>query len=192
MEQEIVRGNGGFCLNAPLNVDEVYKELSRLGSFKPHDVVEVARDPSSPLHKYFEWNDGIAAEGYRLSQARSLVISVKIETPTGPIRAFENITVNSSNYYVPISKIKKSSTLQEQVLENALRELTYWKAKYRSYENYFGPVFSAIAEVEKKGAAGGKKEKSRGSRRGSKVNRSANSKKKSDDYVSRRYAINGK
>jgi hypothetical protein len=41
-------------------------------------VVDAARDPTSPLHSYFEWNDTVAAEQYRLHQARSLIRAVTV------------------------------------------------------------------------------------------------------------------
>lgn len=53
--------------------------LERDGRLLPADVVEAARDPASPLHSHFEWNDSAAAEKYRLDQARTLIRSVKIE-----------------------------------------------------------------------------------------------------------------
>jgi len=36
------------------------------------NLLEAARDKDSPLHKYFEWDDSIAAENWRLRQAGQL------------------------------------------------------------------------------------------------------------------------
>jgi hypothetical protein len=60
------------------NVAEVLKELEREGRLLPGDVVERARDEDSPLHSHFEWDDGQAAEKYRLHQARALIRTVKL------------------------------------------------------------------------------------------------------------------
>lgn len=59
------------------------------GRLTPDDVIEDAKDPKSPLHGYFEWNDAKAAHAHRLEQARALIRSVKviIETETTFIRA---------------------------------------------------------------------------------------------------------
>lgn len=46
------------------------------GELTPRDVVDDARNPNSPLHSYFEWDDGAAAEAYRLKQARGLIKAV--------------------------------------------------------------------------------------------------------------------
>lgn len=50
----------------------------RNGRIAPEAVVRAARNPGHPLHGEFEWNDGRAAERYRLDQARTLIASVRI------------------------------------------------------------------------------------------------------------------
>jgi hypothetical protein len=55
------------------------RDLERDGRLIPAEVVSDARDPASPLHAQFEWDDSKAAEAHRLSQARTLIRSVKIE-----------------------------------------------------------------------------------------------------------------
>src|SRR3990167_767507 len=46
-------------------------------------VVRDARNPTSPLHVCFEWDDGLAAEAWREQQARTLMRSVVYEVQTG-------------------------------------------------------------------------------------------------------------
>lgn len=43
------------------------------------DVVAVASNPDSPLHEFFDWNDGSAAHKYRIEQARHLIYKIKVE-----------------------------------------------------------------------------------------------------------------
>lgn len=63
-----------------VEVASVLRALEREnGRLIPADVVDAARDPASPLHAHFEWDDSAAAEKYRLDQARTLIRSVKIE-----------------------------------------------------------------------------------------------------------------
>jgi hypothetical protein len=38
----------------------------------PKEILEKAKDPKSPLHKYFEWDNSKAGEQYRIYQARHL------------------------------------------------------------------------------------------------------------------------
>ena len=62
---------------------EVADRLEQLeqenGNIHPAAVVDDARDPTSPLHDFFEWDDNTAAQQYRLSQARLLISRVKIQ-----------------------------------------------------------------------------------------------------------------
>lgn len=41
-------------------------------------VVQEAKKPSSPLHPLFEWDDGKAAEQWRLHRARNLIRAVRV------------------------------------------------------------------------------------------------------------------
>ena len=64
--------------------DDVKKAIveleTRQGTLSSQVVVDEARDISSPLHPFFQWDDSIAAEAYRIQQAESLIRRVKIET----------------------------------------------------------------------------------------------------------------
>jgi hypothetical protein len=62
--------------------DALKKIETRTGKLSPIAVIEAAREPDSPLHGYFEWDDSKAAEQYRLDQARCLIRSVQFEVET--------------------------------------------------------------------------------------------------------------
>jgi len=49
------------------------RELESLGRFTADEIVKAARNEDSPLHEYFEWDDGKAAHAHRLYQARGLI-----------------------------------------------------------------------------------------------------------------------
>ena len=53
------------------------------GRVTPEIVVEAARDPDSPLHSAFTWDDAQAAHEHRLAQARVLLRRVRVEIETG-------------------------------------------------------------------------------------------------------------
>jgi len=60
----------------------IREELERLGTetlLTPETVVEAARDPRSPLHSQFEWDDEAAGEAYRIQQARALIKRVRVD-----------------------------------------------------------------------------------------------------------------
>ena len=52
------------------------------GVLTPDMVVEDAKRESSPLHSYFEWDNGKAAHAYRIEQARTLIRSVMVVVKT--------------------------------------------------------------------------------------------------------------
>ena len=53
------------------------------GRITPEMVVDAARDPNSPLHSAFTWDDAQAAHEHRLAQARVLLRRVRVEVETG-------------------------------------------------------------------------------------------------------------
>jgi len=65
---------------------------ARNGRLDTADVVDAARNPDSPLHGYFEWDDSAAAEAYRLSQAETLIRRFKI------VVTVENVPVRCRRY----------------------------------------------------------------------------------------------
>jgi len=52
------------------------------GRLVPSTVVDAARDPESPLHSLFEWDDSRAAERFRLDQARTIIRRVTVTVTT--------------------------------------------------------------------------------------------------------------
>lgn len=116
------------------------------------EIVDAARDESSPIHHLFEWNDEIAAEGYRVYQANYYVrkIKVVIATPDGPerVREFHSVRIRcetkESREFAPLERIRLDPGLSDQVVNRALNELIAWKRKYMTYRSIFSGVFDAI------------------------------------------------
>ena len=48
------------------------------GTITPQAVLSDAKDPASPLHEHFEWDDSKAAHAHRINQARELIRSVRL------------------------------------------------------------------------------------------------------------------
>ena len=74
----------------------------RGGHISPRAVLEAARNEDSALHQFFEWDDGKAAEAFRLVQASALIREVKLEVVTesqDPTRV--NLTVQRAFYSLP-------------------------------------------------------------------------------------------
>ena len=100
------------------------------------------------MHKCFEWDDSIAAEKYRLSQARkvvcNLVIRETIKEEKPPIRFFYQ-PKNGSGYQTT-QIIYKDPDKYQALLASVLRELVSIRNKHSNLAELDG-VFSAIDEA---------------------------------------------
>lgn len=128
---------------------ELCAELESQGKLTPHEVVEASRPDDAPLHAAFEWNDEIAAERFRESQASYIIRSVEvvIEGTNKKTRAFVSVHVTEDRReYHEISKVLSIRDERELLLEDAKRELTSFKNKYAVLEE-LADVFAAIDKV---------------------------------------------
>lgn len=103
------------------------------GNVTPQNVLEKARNEDSELHKCFEWNDGIAAEKYRLSQARNIIQNLVIVTnkpEEQPVRVF-SITSQKSTYQ-PTRQFLVQENEYQTLLKRALNELESFKKRYHT------------------------------------------------------------
>lgn len=134
----------------PVDAQTAGEELQRIfaerGELEPAHIVAESRDVGAPLHPCFEWNDEVAAEKYRQTQAAKIVRSILTveETTSGPqeVRAF----VHVQEKYCPISVVVNNADKMADLLEAALDELKAFRNKYRKLSE-LSAVMSAIDEV---------------------------------------------
>ena len=119
----------------PQKIGEALEKIGGAdGTLEPEAVVEAARPKRHVLHQFFEWRDDVAAEAYRLDQARRIVRCIRIVAEDdGPSRlAYVSITDRTQGRrYVPTSALIDNTRLQLQVLEAAERDLLAWERRYR-------------------------------------------------------------
>lgn len=115
----------------------------------PDAVVNAARSESSAMHGLFEWRDDVAAERYRVQQARHILNHLITVTSDGqPMKVYHNTTPESgTRRYVHIDKVRTTPTDASQVLENASAELEAWRVRYNVYASVLGPLFGAVDEA---------------------------------------------
>ena len=104
------------------------------GHLTPVAVVDAARDKKHVLHRHFEWDDALAADAYRLDQARHIVRVVRVEDEDaegGTARAYLSISEKNGVSYRPIEAVKKSVDLQAAVLKGAERDLRAFEMRYK-------------------------------------------------------------
>lgn len=126
--------------------DKVAEELQRIserdGILKPNMVVDEARAEDSPIHDLFDWNDTSAGEKYRLWQARQLIATVRVEYKDKEVDAYYNVqieTVPQQGYY-SLEQVVSSEEIYQDVLRQAIKELTYWHDKYKELKELAGLV----------------------------------------------------
>ena len=115
-------------------------------SVTARELLDASRGEDSPLHSCFEWDDSIAAEKYRLWQARHIINSIEIEVitesrPAFKTRMFLNVaTVAPKNQgeFVGVDVVITNKDYRDCVLQNALRELRAFQRKYAAYEELMG------------------------------------------------------
>lgn len=105
------------------------------GYLVPHAIVEEARDKKSVLHQHFEWKDDIAAQKYRMDQARAMIRCINVASPStesGVIRAFVSIREKSGVAYRTMADVLNSADLQSKVLAAAERDLLAFENRYKN------------------------------------------------------------
>lgn len=124
------------------------------GELTPQDVLADARNPNSPLHAYFEWDDSEAAEQYRLQQARGLIravvaVYVSDDKPAVRQKAYVHINEPSAPHYRETGHAMSVKSTRDIVLRQAWREFQAWRKRYRDLKE-FSDLFDVADEVGKK------------------------------------------
>ena len=142
MEQVKWKLNGIFNADA----QKVYEEIGDT-QISPEEVLEKARKKKSELHKCFEWDDSIAAEKYRLNQARMLLrflVITPVKEDDEPVRVYQ--VTSERNVYQPTRLFLQNPDEYNALLKRAKNELIAIKNRYKSLSE-LEAVFAAIDEL---------------------------------------------
>jgi len=140
-----------------LDAQAAGKEMERVrkangGSLSPDVVLDSARSHNSALHAHFEWDDAVAAEQHRLSQAGELIRAITVDIsrsnvePPKTIRAFISVEREGERSYTSTVHAMTDADLRAQVLATAWRELLALREKYAGLEQ-LARIFAAIDEA---------------------------------------------
>ena len=117
------------------DAQKVSEEIAEIGeTVEPSEIVEKAKNENTELHKCFEWRDNVAAEKYRLHQARLLIGNLVFQVadePTNqePIRLMYKTKENEG--YKSINLIMEKPDEYKALLNRAYSELQAFKNKYK-------------------------------------------------------------
>lgn len=123
-----------------------YQECQTLEEITPENVLNLARDETTELHKCFEFDDAIAGEKYRLIQARDIIrhFVIKHTNEKGEeqnIRTFQITT--ETNHYESTRVILQNPDEYAALLARAKEELRNVKRRYKTISE-LEEVFEAI------------------------------------------------
>ena len=122
------------------DAQKVAEEIG-FGDFTPMEVLEKAKDETTELHKCFEWNDSIAAEKYRLEQAKNIIRMLVYEKGTKEQQVVRYYAKTETKHvYQPTKQFLVQEDEYQGLLRRALAELEAFKNKYHTLtelENIF-------------------------------------------------------
>ncbi|MFA5348300.1 MAG: hypothetical protein WC294_09185 [Methanoregula sp.] len=132
------------------------------GILFPKDVVEYARNQDTMLHSRFDWDDSIAAETYRIEQARRVIRvevtilsrdETTIDTYVSLKQDQHNIdeSGNKIGGYRSTVEVMSVPSLRKTLLEEALEEHEAWERKYQNIVE-LAEIFAAAKTVKEKKA----------------------------------------
>ena len=130
---------------------KVCEELSSTVGLTPKNLVDASRAEDAPLHKEFEWDDAVAAEGYRKQQAALIISNLAIvieERKEEPVRAFFSLSggFRKAGVFESTVEILSDKDKRKTLLDKACGEMKAFKAKYKMLKE-LEKVFEAMDEV---------------------------------------------
>lgn len=113
------------------------------GEVTPAQVVDDARPETSPTHGYFEWDNEVAAERYRESQATYYLANI-VMVPAEAVEAIDARSLavgepdaGSASRMVRFTDVPvtESAAMVQlgAVMQRAARELESWRTRYQPY-----------------------------------------------------------
>ncbi len=107
------------------------------GTLQAEFVVNDAQSSKSPLHRYFDWDDSVAARKWRLEQAQNIIRHIYVKQIGNreirkPTRAFVNYREEgeTTSQYENILSVMSDDTKRKRLLLKAKQELADWRSRY--------------------------------------------------------------
>jgi hypothetical protein len=141
------KSNSRIKVNADV-AGQMCEQIEKEKGLTAQTLLDANRAEGTPLHNEFEWNDSIAAEEYRLQQARHIINCLCIKTESKkeqPVRAF--FKISDAESYENINVIVSSEDKYGRLLDTAMKELIAFETKYSSLTE-LSPVFKAIDNIK--------------------------------------------
>lgn len=93
----------------------------------PRNVVAEAKKKSSPLHKFFDWDDRSAASKYRILRARYIINSYRLvlTTTESPVRPTYSVTLKTESGEINgrVYRTREVVVGNNEMLDQVLRDI---------------------------------------------------------------------
>ena len=136
------------------------EELEREhGEVTPQLLLEDSRPEGTLMHNCFEWDDGIAAEKYRLDQSRHIIADLRVvqieeasDKDPVSVRAFISTTPGrvSQGVHHHINVVKANAEMIKTVTDNARDDLEVLYSKYINLCNFLDVMEEFVASKRNK------------------------------------------
>ena len=133
-------------MHGNINAEGVFAELETISEKTPANIVKKAKSQKSAMHKCFTWEEGKAAEQWRLQEARQmvnhLVVAYDIVTEKkGPARviinAYSSVPVQKGRQFVRTSDGLDNEVLKKMIVTQVQSLLSQAKNKMAAHNIFF-------------------------------------------------------
>lgn len=138
-----------------VKAEEVVAELNKISTetITPEQVLDAARDENSLLHRFFEWDDSVAAEKYRKTQAQQILLKityVKDDYDTKPKRYYHNVTYSTGEYH-PVDFIFQHEDAYSLLKKRAIDYLRGAESKFsevKELDSVWESIRKALEDID--------------------------------------------
>lgn len=145
----------GISKAAKAELDTIKAKAPR-GVLLPKMVIKEAQKKDSALHKYFTWDKESGWQKNLMVEAQEVIsqYTIKVITQNGQereVRKYVSLSIDrvAGGGYRALTDVVSNADLRKVLLEDALRELETFQAKYQKLKE-LKPVFFAAESVRNK------------------------------------------
>lgn len=136
-----------------IDIDLAIQEMERIeslyGSLTPQNILDASRPKNSLFHTLFQWDDTLAAENYRLQQARTILNNIEVTVVSdGQPKQISVYEVIKDTSAAPVYKSINTMSATDVVFikQRTLKELNILKDKLSIYKE-FSSVMSGLNQA---------------------------------------------
>lgn len=124
------------------------------GVLTPSLVLTQARSEAHPLHQFFEWDNSVAGEKFRLAQAQRLITTVKVvyRAESGErkkVRQWQAVQAPTQDWsYKPSEEVASDDILTKIILADMKRDWENLKKRYDSFAEFAVMIRGDLGKME--------------------------------------------